>query len=52
MSSYKFYMGKRSETRVLYKAKKLENRYRDLECKIKKAIKDLDTCFEPKTDPE
>ena len=21
-------------------------------CKIKKAIKDLDSCFEPKTDPE
>ena len=32
--------------------KKLENRYRDLGCKIKKAIKDLDSCFEPKTDPE
>ena len=32
--------------------KKLENRYWDLGCKIKKAIKDLDSCFEPKTDPE
>ncbi|CAG8671988.1 14_t:CDS:1 [Paraglomus occultum] len=38
MSSYQLYMGKRSETRVLYKTKK--------------AIKDLDSCFEPKTDPE
>jgi len=32
--------------------KKLEDRYWDLRCKIKKAIKDLDSCFEPRTHPE